>query len=547
MTYTEKYQLWLDEVSLTKSEKAALEAMDEKTREDAFYQDISFGTGGIRGLMGLGTNRVNIYTIRKATLGLGQYLISKKLKNGVAISYDNRQDSKKFAHEAAAVLAALGIKSYIYRDLRPTPMLSYAVRYFKASAGIMITASHNPKEYNGFKVYNQTGAQINTEEAQQIISQINQIASPFNIQTSVDHHIEEINQEVEDAYLKEVKTIGINTGLKKQIKIVYTPLHGNGGPVIPPLLASKGYDVHPVAAQMVPDPAFGATKSSNPEEAIAFELALSEAKAVDADIVLATDPDTDRLGIAVKHQGKYVLLNGNQTAALTLYYLLTEKSYDKKGFVYTTVVTSDLVKEIALYYNHYVGQTLTGFKFIGEQAHLIEGKYDYIFGCEESYGSLIKDFVRDKDAVQACYMLAEMANSLSHRGFTLIDYLDQIYDQFGTYEEYTHNITLKGRVGAEKIQAIMKYFRTHGLNLANFKPTIVEDYIKGFKKEHDIILPPSNVLKYADEDTWIVFRPSGTEPKLKIYFSTKQSTSEQAKEEISQLLNEVLDVLETNI
>ncbi len=541
MNYKNTYELWLAEPTLSEEHRKELLSYSEKEIEDAFYQEVSFGTGGIRGLMGIGPNRVNIYTIRKATLGLAKDLLMHKKLGGVAISYDNRKDSKTFAYEAAKVLAACNIKSFVYSELRPTPMLSYAVRYHKASAGIMITASHNPKEYNGYKVYNESGAQLNVEEADRVINQIKMITSPFGIPVLQNDLIHTISKEVEFDYLKEVETISIKNE-PKQIKLVYSPLHGTGGTVIPQLLKKHGYDVYPVSSQMIVDPAFSATKSSNPEDEASYEVSLEYAKKLDADMILVTDPDADRLGIAVKHEGNYHLLSGNQTAALTLQYLLTNKKAEK-GFVYTTVVTSALVKDIANHFNQKIGETLTGFKFIGEQANLNEGKIPYLFGCEESYGSLIKDFVRDKDAVQAVFMLAEIGNHFKLQGLTLVDYLNSIYKQFGYYVEHTQNIELKGIKGTQKIKSIMNYFRENGLHIPSFNVSKTTDYINGHINPNDIVLPASDVIKFESHQGFIVFRPSGTEPKLKIYFSTKQDDQTLAENYVKLLVKEVMDII----
>ncbi len=542
MTYQTIYQAWLNEPTLLATERETLSKMSEKEIEEAFHQDISFGTGGIRGILGLGPNRINLYTIRKATLGLAKYLLAHNKQGGVAISYDNRFGSHEYAFEAAKVLAAQGIKSFIYKELRPTPMLSFAVRYYQASAGIMLTASHNPKEYNGYKVYNETGAQLNTQETEEVTKKINTVFSPFGIDTISNDLIEIISDKLDDIYLTEVKKITVHD-VKKDIKIVFSPLHGTGAPIIPKLLKDSGYDVYPLASQMTIDPAFSNTKSSNPEEDAAYEGSKTYAKSLDADVIFVTDPDADRLGVSVKHQNDYHTLNGNQTAALVLYYLLSEKN-QPDGFVYTTIVTTDLIKEIAKSFGKKIGETLTGFKFIGEQAEKISGKDNYLFGCEESYGSLVKDFVRDKDAVQAVYILAEIVNVLKSRGITVIDYLASIYEKYGYYVEYTKNISLKGIEGAKKIQKILSYFRNQGLNIPSFEVEKTIDYINGHKNPHDIILPPSDVLKYEHKDGFIVFRPSGTEPKLKIYFSIRKENRQKAEQYIETLASEVLAVLE---
>ncbi|BCR36037.1 phospho-sugar mutase [Mariniplasma anaerobium] len=552
MDYKKNYDLWNNFKGLDKKLRKELDSLNEKEIEDAFYTNLSFGTGGLRGVMGVGTNRVNIYTIRKATLGFANYLVKHNLKDGIAISYDNRHDSKLYAKEAAMIFAAKGIPSYVFEALRPTPMLSFAVRYFKASGGIMITASHNPKEYNGYKVYDQTGAQVNPEVANIIIDEINTIENPFDIKTVDNNLISYIDQSFDDIYLKAIENIQINNE-NKVIKIVYSPLHGTGGPVIPKFLKSKGYDIYPYEPQMIVDPDFSNTKSSNPEESDAYIETIKYAKEIDADIIMITDPDADRLGIAVKHDNQYHLLSGNQTASIELYYLLSQRrKLDKlpiNGHVYTTNVTTMLIDAIARSYEIDVITTLTGFKFIGEQAEKYIETNPYLFGCEESYGSLISDVVRDKDAVQAVYMLAEITNHLKLKDMSMIDYLNHIYKKYGAYYEYTKSIMLKGIEGSKKIDQIMAHFRetppkVFDKHLIGYDDVLlsvrVEDGIKSKLK-----LPKSNVLRYIyEEHTWMVLRPSGTEPKIKIYYGTKKDTLKEAKEFLALLNEEVLKQIE---
>jgi len=552
MNYKDNYNFWKTQNLLPELEKE-LNTLTSSEIEDAFYQDLTFGTGGLRGIMGVGTNRVNIYTISKATLGLANYLTKHKLTRGVAISYDNRKDSKVFAKQAAMVLAKQGIPSYLFDALRPTPMLSFAVRHFKCDAGIMITASHNPKAYNGYKVYDQTGAQINPATAKKIINEISKITNPFKIETR-DNLITPIDESFDDIYLDLVKKISIYDE-EKQIKIVYSPLHGTGGPIIPKFLKQQGYDVYPYMPQMIVDPAFSNTKSSNPEDAIAYENAIAYAKEINADIVMLTDPDADRLGIAVKHKDTFVLVTGNQTASVELNYILSEKQklnqLPSNGHVYTTNVTTDLIKVIAQSYNLDVITTLTGFKFIGEQAQKYKDTNPYVFGCEESYGSLISDFVRDKDAVQAVYLLSEIANHLKLQQMTIIDYLDIIYNDYGVYYEYTNPMKFAGREGADKIKRIMAYFRQNPPQIKNKTLLAYDDVLEGKHVEDQVEtklnLPQSNVLKYYYTDnTWIVFRPSGTEPKIKIYFGVKAQHIDHAKafvQKIEKLIVDQIDVI----
>lgn len=538
MTYQDNYKIWLNESALSEEEKQILLSMDEKEKEESFYQELSFGTGGIRGILGLGPNRINKYTIQRVTLGFANYLKSEHKLNGVAISYDNRHGSYEFAYEAAKVLAFNGIKSYIYKALRPTPMLSFLVRHFKTSAGIMLTASHNPKEYNGFKAYNDTGAQLSTDESNKVIEEISKIASPFHIGTLDNHLIHWIGDEIDDIYLNEVEKIAVRHD-KKDLKIVYSPLHGTGGTVIPKLLHKTGYTVYSEPNQMRVDPEFSHTKSSNPEDHIAYEKTIDLARNKDADAIFITDPDADRLGVAYKLGNGYHILNGNQTASMMLYYILSEKK-QPSGIVYTTVVSSHLLKDIAHKYNQKVGETLTGFKFIGEQAEKNQGKIPYIFGCEESYGSLVSDFVRDKDAVQAVYLLAEILNTLKSRNLTVNDYLDQIYHTFGYYLEDTINLTLKGIEGSKRIIQITDYVRLHGIKIDGFEVKKQIDFSKGMVHPHDIVLPPSNVLKFESNQGFIMFRPSGTEPKLKIYISVKTTSHASSKQKINDLKTSIM-------
>lgn len=553
MNYIKNYQAWLDQKDLDLHLKHELLSLSDDEVKEAFYTELSFGTGGLRGLMGVGINRINVYTIRRATLGFARFIKHKKIKGGVAISYDNRKDSYFFAKEAAKVLAAEQIESFLFDELRPTPMLSYAVRHFKCAGGIMITASHNPKEYNGYKAYDHTGAQLNLDDANQVIDEIAKIDSLFDIPVLENHLIKSIPASFDQIYLNDVKTIKIHEE-EKVISIVYSPLHGCGAPVIPSFLISEGYHVTPYLPQSTIDPSFGGTRSSNPEEALAFEKTINFARNTNADLVLVTDPDADRLGVAVRHLGIYKLLTGNQTAAIELYYILNEKKklnqLPKKGTVYTTNVTTDLISVIAKSFGMDVVTTLTGFKFIGEKAEENKNDSVYMFGCEESYGSLIKDFVRDKDAVQAVYLLAEISNHLKLRNLTLIDYLEEIYQAYGYYFEYTHNMTLKGILGIEKIDLIMDYFRKKPLQIDDKKLIACDDVLTGVHVENGVEtklpFPSSNVLKYYyEDDTWVVLRPSGTEPKIKIYYGTKHESMTEAQGFVHALNKCVLSMIET--
>ena len=538
MNYQNNYQNWVNYPKLDDNLKNELATLDEKTIEDAFYKDIEFGTGGIRGLMGPGTNRVNLYTIMRATLGFGEYILSLNGNKRVAISYDNRLNSALFAKRAAGVLATLGIKTYVTSSLRPTPYLSFMTRHFACDGGIMITASHNPKAYNGYKVYDSEGCQLVPHLADDVIQRISNIKNYFDIAFDEESPlIEWIDASFDHTYLDQVKKIELEQFETKPLKLVYSPLHGAGGTLIPSLLSDLGYQVFPLESQMVVDPLFGATESSNPEEKLAYEGALEYAKTIDADLILVTDPDADRLGVMVKHHGKYEFLTGNQTASLTLHYVLSRRKAQnimpEDGYVFTTNVTTPLVEKIATSFGAKVETTLTGFKFIGEKAKQIEGSGTYLFGCEESYGSLISDFVRDKDAVQAVYMLAEMATFLNESGQTLIDYMNEVYQTYGYYLEETININLTGIEGTAKIEKIMQHFRTYRLSIKNKELVQIDDCLLGSTWTKtgtmDLELPTSNVLKFYYRDgSWVVFRPSGTEPKLKIYFSVKAQDKSDA-------------------
>ena len=553
MSHMKNYEFWLKQKDLDPNLKEELLQLNNEQIKESFYTDLGFGTGGMRGLMGVGTNRINLYTIRRATLGFSRYIKKNNIQGGIAISYDNRKDSKVFAYQSAMVLAAQGIDSYLFDALRPTPMLSYAVRYFHGAGGIMITASHNPKEYNGYKAYDHTGAQLSPCVADMVIAEINAILNPFEIDYCDNEHIHYIDESFDDIYLAEVETIRINDLIKKPVKIVYSPLHGAGSPVIPKFMKKSGYDIYPYAPQMINDPTFPDTKSSNPEEAKAYENTLEYAQQIGADIVMVTDPDADRLGIAILHQGSYHLLTGNQTAVIELYYILNEKkkmhSLPNQGYVYTTNVTTNLIGVIAKSFGMHVVTTLTGFKFIGEQAELNKDNGDYVFGCEESYGSLVNDFVRDKDAVQAVYLLGEIANYVALHHMTMIDYLEHIYQIYGYYYEYTENIVLTGLSGIKKINAIMDYFRDNppkmdGLNLESFDDVQKGIHVQNHKKTK-LDYPISNVLKYNYEnDHWVVFRPSGTEPKIKIYYGTKAKTMDLAKTSVKKFNAQILKGIE---
>ena len=559
----EKIKKWQDFKDLEQDLKVELKEMekDENLLMDAFYEDIAFGTGGLRGIIGCGTNRMNSYVVRKSTLGFLNYMKKKYIDiqtMGVAISYDCRKNSFLFAKHAAEVIASNGVRAYLYTSIRSTPQLSFTVRYLNCAGGIMITASHNPPIYNGYKIYDHNGCQLVPEEADKVIEEINKIEDMFSIQTKpFDTLVEEgmikmIDSTVDEAYIQMVKTVPVQIVKKNNIKIVYTPLHGTGASHMVNLLTSEGYTVYPVEEQMIPDGNFTTLKSPNPEEASAFEYAIRLGKEKDADILIATDPDADRMGIAAKDaMGNYVLLTGNQTGAILLDYLGKFKHTQKQGVVFNTIVTSNFAKAICEKYHLELVQTLTGFKYIGEQAALLENTdKEFFFGYEESYGYVIKDFVRDKDSFQASLLLAEVASYYKEQGKTLIQVLDDLFKEFGYYLEGVHNIGLAGIEGANRIQKIMHYFQDTKLtDIAGRHIQTFEDYDKLVKIENDkmsaLTLPRSFVLKYIfDDGGWFALRPSGTEPKLKIYIAIKGKTKEEATNLIINLKKEILCMID---
>ncbi len=560
MEYLEKVKLWKSNKNLDPKLKAELDAMDDNQLKEAFTNDLEFGTGGLRGILGAGTNRMNIYVVMKATLGFGRYLLKQDEfagARGVAISHDNRHQSVEFARASAEVLTTLGFRVFLFESLRPTPELSYAVRNFKCIGGIMITASHNPKEYNGYKIYDETGCQLVPAAADKVIEEINQISDYFTIDHSKHHElIYYIGKDVDEKYINDVKKIILRPNLKKDFKLVYTPLHGTGQVFAPQVLQSVGYDVVPLPCQMTCDPNFSGVKTSNPENKEAYDEAIALAKALGAPIVLATDPDADRLGIAVEHNGEYILFTGNQTAALVFDYICKTRkelgTLPKDGYMFTTNVSSTLPIAIAEKYGLKTEITLTGFKFIGEKAREMEetGRGTYVFGFEESYGCLVSDCVRDKDSIQAILMLCETAAYYFEKGMDLVDALNAIYKEYGYYKEGITNINLSGLEGQAKIKRIMEYFRTTDIALKDFKILVKDDVKLGIKtdmatdKKTKINLPSSNVIKYyLNDNMWFVLRPSGTEPKLKVYYGVKGKTQKDADDKLELLSKEVLEIV----
>lgn len=559
------YETWLNYDGLDQALKESLESMSETEIEDAFYKPLSFGTGGMRGIIGAGINRMNIYTLRKAAYGFAQFLLetNKEAKTqGVAIAYDNRYQSDLFAKVCVGVLAANGIKSYLFEHLRPTPLLSFAVRQTGAAGGIMVTASHNPPNYNGFKIYDAEGCQLVPDLADQVVNHVNAVEDLFKIEAMpFDDAIEQgfvtlLGRAMDNEYLSYIKTVQLKPNQKKALKIVFTPLHGASREIGLRSLVENGYDVIPVEEQMIADSKFSTVKSPNPEDENAFEYAIKYGLKHKADLLIATDPDGDRLGIAVWHHNQYHFLSGNQTGAIFIDYLL--KTLHEKGkipahgMIYNTIVTSDFGAKIARTYGVNVHSTLTGFKFIGEQMKLIENTNEtFLMGYEESYGYVIKDFVRDKDSIQAMVFASEIANDLKHLGKTLIDYLHELYDMYGAYREDLVSINLEGQAGEARIHDIMEYFRAYKEETFNHVAIKAkEDYLKKIRYEAGrkmvIDLPESNVVKFIlDDESWFVLRPSGTEPKLKIYIALKDTSISQADEHIEVLKKAILNTVDT--
>lgn len=567
MAYQENYQKWLDFAELPDYLRQDLENMDEKTKEDAFYTNLEFGTAGMRGLIGAGTNRINIYVVRQATEGLARLIESKggnEKERGVAIAYDSRHFSPEFAFESAAVLAKHGIKSYVFESLRPTPELSFAVRHLNCFAGIMITASHNPAPFNGYKVYGEDGGQMPPHDADALTTYIRAIENPFAVEVAdveaekASGLIEVIGEAVDTEYLKEVKDVNINPALieefGKDMKIVYTPLHGTGEMLARRALAQAGFDsVQVVEAQATPDPDFSTVKSPNPENQAAFALAEELGRQVGADVLVATDPDADRVGVEVlQKDGSYLNLSGNQIGAIMAKYILEAHknagTLPENAALCKSIVSTDLVTKIAESYGATMFNVLTGFKFIAEKIQEFEEKHNhtYMMGFEESFGYLIKPFVRDKDAIQAVLVVAELAAYYRSHGLTLADGIEEIYKEYGYYAEKTISVTLSGVDGAEQIKAIMAKFRNNAPKEWNATTiTVVEDFKAQTSTAADgtvtaLTTPPSDVLKYTLADgSWIAVRPSGTEPKIKFYIAVVGESNEDSQAKIANIEAEI--------
>lgn len=567
MTYQENYQKWVNFAELPDYLRQDLENMDEKTKEDAFYTNLEFGTAGMRGLIGAGTNRINIYVVRQATEGLARLIESKggnEKERGVAIAYDSRHFSPEFAFESAAVLAKHSIKSYVFESLRPTPELSFAVRHLNCFAGIMITASHNPAPFNGYKVYGEDGGQMPPHDADALTTYIRAIENPFAVEVAdveaekASGLIEVIGEAVDTEYLKEVKDVNINPALieefGKDMKIVYTPLHGTGEMLARRALAQAGFDsVQVVEAQATPDPDFSTVKSPNPENQAAFALAEELGRQVGADVLVATDPDADRVGVEVlQKDGSYLNLSGNQIGAIMAKYILEAHknagTLPENAALCKSIVSTDLVTKIAESYGATMFNVLTGFKFIAEKIQEFEEKHNhtYMMGFEESFGYLIKPFVRDKDAIQAVLVVAELAAYYRSRGLTLADGIEEIYKEYCYYAEKTISVTLSGVDGAEQIKAIMAKFRDNSpKEFNNTAITVVEDFKAQTSTATDgtvtaLTTPPSDVLKYTLADgSWIAVRPSGTEPKIKFYIAVVGESNEDSQTKIANIEAEI--------
>lgn len=550
MSYLEKYNAWLNSSDIDEGDRAELAALmgNDKEIKERFISELEFGTAGLRGILGVGTNRMNKYIVRKATKGFAEYIKSEgeeACRRGIVIAHDNRRYSVEFCLETAGVLAENGIRSFIFDSLRPTPELSFAVRELGAFGGVMITASHNPPEYNGYKLYDERGCQLVPEINDKVVDQISKIEDPLSVKALSREEAGELitllDNSIDEKYYKAVMDIAVTPEVKKNIKIVYSPQHGTGNVPVREVLSRFGYTVIPVEEQCYPNTEFENTKNPNPETDEAYELSFEYAKKTDADIIITTDPDCDRLGVAVKKDGEYKRMTGNQSAAVLLQYILERKAekgtLPKNGVMFNTIVTSDIGDCICEEYGIETEKTLTGFKFIGDKVyrHELAGDKVFVFGYEESYGCLIAPFVRDKDAVQASLMLCESASYYHEQGKTLLDVLEDIYAKHGYYLDALDNFAFKGIDGADKIAALVNGLRNDPPKSAcGIAVTKMEDYksaemiAKGF--------PSSNVLRFILEDgSWVAVRPSGTEPKCKFYFSVRGASREEAEAKLPEI------------
>ena len=573
MDFRQGYNRWLNEEKVDEALKNELQTIqNEKEIEDRFYKNLEFGTGGLRGKIAAGSNRMNVYTIGKATQGLATYLLKHKAEPSVAIAYDSRNMSKEFADQAASVLAANGVKVFLYPSLRPTPMLSFTVRHLETDAGIVITASHNPKEYNGYKVYGNDGGQITDEAAKEILSYIDAADIFEDVKVMAlekaekEGKLEYITEEVDKAYYHQVETLCIRKDLIKEkaseLKIIYTPIHGSGNIPVRTMLNKLGFtNVAVVKEQELPDGNFPTAPYPNPEDKRVFELAIEMAKETAPDLIFGTDPDCDRIGVVVKESAdSYKVLTGNQVGILLSDYILNARkemgTLSEQDTIVKTIVTSDMVKPIAMHYGTQVMDVLTGFKYIGEKIKefLETGANNFVFGYEESYGYLSGDFVRDKDAVIASVLIAEMALYYRTQGKNLYEALEDLFKQYGYYREDLVSIQMEGKDGQEKIQAIISNLRENApKEVGGIRVVRVEDYklSKAYNvlegEEEAIFLPTSNVMKFILEDgSWFVVRPSGTEPKMKIYVSIIGQDEKDATNKVENFKKQVLELVENN-
>lgn len=575
MDYKQRYLDWLNDAYFDAETKAELKAIenDDKEIQERFYKDLEFGTGGLRGIIGAGTNRMNKYTVGKATQGLANYILKQGeegKKMGVAISYDSRHMSPEFAEQAALVLNGNGIKAYVFDELRPTPELSFAVRHLGCTAGIMVTASHNPPEYNGYKVYWADGGQVPYPRDEEIINEVNSIANYSDVKTANKQEAQNsglfniIGKEIDDEFVKNVKAQSISSDAIKQVadtfKIVYTPLHGTGNKPVRRVLEEIGFkNVYVVPEQELPDPEFSTVSYPNPEDPKAFTLAMELAKKEQADIIVGTDPDADRVGAVVKDSsGEYIILTGNMTGVLLADYILSQKKANgtlpKNGAIVSTIVSTNMTQAIAKYYDIAMYEVLTGFKYIGEKIKEFEqtGSHTFLFGFEESYGCLAGTYARDKDAVVATMLICEMAAFYKTKGMSLYEGLQEVYKKYGYYKETVKSITLKGIEGVQKIKYIMETLRKDSPNevsgvkvveARDYKASVTKNLVTG--KEEKIELPVSDVLYYVLEDeSWFCIRPSGTEPKIKVYFGVNGNTSEEADDKLNKVSSGLMSIID---
>ncbi|MBN2794373.1 MAG: phospho-sugar mutase [Clostridia bacterium] len=562
MDYKARYEEWLSNTYFDEAFRSELQsiASDEKEIEERFYTDLEFGTGGMRGIIGAGTNRMNAYVIRKASQGFANFAKKRYEENAIVIAHDCRHKSPDFALETALVFAANGIKAYLFESLRSTPELSFAVRNLKASVGVVVTASHNPPAYNGFKVYGDDGCQLLPADADMVVDEVKKIETFDQVKYMTKEEalekglLEYISEAQDDAYLDMVETVAVNPTIieSSDLKVVYTPLHGTGArPISEMQKRRKLKNFYPVEAQMIPDANFSTLKSPNPEDVSAFEMGIALAKEKDADLVIATDPDCDRVGLVVKTEQGYEALNGNQTGVLLVDYILSNlPELPEKPLLVNTIVTSGMAEKVILSYGAELESTLTGFKFIGEKIKQYEdGSKTFLFGYEESYGYLASTHVRDKDAVIATMLAVEMAAKYKSENKSLMDRLNELFEKFGYYQESLTSIVLEGKAGLEKIKRVMSSLRANpiqevaGLKVASVMDCLDQSIVDVNGKRSNN-LPKSNVLKYYLEDgSWFAARPSGTEPKLKIYFSIKGDTRDHCQMHLKKVEEKVLELV----